>query len=488
MKEKRARDIFPVGLLLEGEETLVVGGGKVAAHKAELLLSAKAAVTVTSPEISKEMETIISSIRYCCRPFSVEDLEGKHLVYAASNNVETNTTVREECRTRGILCCVVDRGWSEGDFITPSIIRNAGMTIAISSGGESCRKTRFYREFLERNLPGNALPKAFVIGVSHYNLNLDERSDIHLDSEARHLRAKRFRRLRGLYEFVILNTCNRIEVYGLAQQELLNDSILAEIMGFDSLRGEEWYLKTGKDAFSHSCNVVSGLLSQTPLEKYIVAQFKEAIEESIAQGWSGKLLREWLDGALHVSKDIRRAAATLITPKEIDNIAVSVGEEEGKINGEKTVFVVGTGELGSKIAHSINGKVQRLLWFYHTRCPEDLPHTETAVEKHSLTEMTALLKKADAVFLAVRSEEPLVQGEQKNAFDPNRQTLVIDLGAPRSIAASLKDSPMISIIDLDDLKHRYRRDDKVLARVTALTGEIIADHGDLYDKFFGSFH
>ena len=81
-------DRIPVFLGVHNRPCLVVGGGKVAERKVDSLLNAGAALTLVSPEITAEMDIIISgqNVQHHARPFADSDIDGQFLVVAATNN------------------------------------------------------------------------------------------------------------------------------------------------------------------------------------------------------------------------------------------------------------------------------------------------------------------------------------------------------------------------------------------------------------------
>ena len=89
-----------INLFLSERPCLVVGGGKVALRKIQLLLNAGALVTAVSPEVSPEVEELIGSgrITHIPRPFEPPDIEGFIMVYAATNSRAVNRKVLECCR------------------------------------------------------------------------------------------------------------------------------------------------------------------------------------------------------------------------------------------------------------------------------------------------------------------------------------------------------------------------------------------------------
>lgn len=125
---------YAVNILLEGLECLVVGGGKVAGRKVRGLLDAGGNVIVVSPRLSKELTALHEKkkIRFLKQTFTDNILEKEtfFLCITATDSEETNKQVRDACRKRRILVCLVDN-WQEGDFIVPAV-GGCTFTIAVS--------------------------------------------------------------------------------------------------------------------------------------------------------------------------------------------------------------------------------------------------------------------------------------------------------------------------------------------------------------------
>lgn len=139
--------IFPVSLLSEGRECLLVGAGTVALKKARKLLAAGARLRVAAPKISPEFRALAAAgkIELREREFLPEDAAGAFLVVAATNDAATNSAVLRAARERGAaLVCAADFSWREGDFILPALVETSdgGLSFAVSSGGENHRRTR----------------------------------------------------------------------------------------------------------------------------------------------------------------------------------------------------------------------------------------------------------------------------------------------------------------------------------------------------------
>jgi precorrin-2 dehydrogenase/sirohydrochlorin ferrochelatase len=113
---------------------VIVGGGAVAVRKARGLIEAGAAkIHVVAPEIHRDMPGEVQRIE---ERFEARHIVGARLVFAATDSVEVNSAVVDECRARGVLVNRADSAEGElGDFTTPAMARKGPILIAVSASG-----------------------------------------------------------------------------------------------------------------------------------------------------------------------------------------------------------------------------------------------------------------------------------------------------------------------------------------------------------------
>jgi precorrin-2 dehydrogenase/sirohydrochlorin ferrochelatase len=145
-KDKRMTP-YPVSLNLAGASCLVAGGGGVALRKVESLLASGARVTVVSPEILREIETL-EGVELIRREFRPTDLEGRFLVISATDKREVNEAVARAARERRMLVNVVDVP-ELCNFYVNSLVRRGDLAISISTGGASPALAKKIRKDLE---------------------------------------------------------------------------------------------------------------------------------------------------------------------------------------------------------------------------------------------------------------------------------------------------------------------------------------------------
>lgn len=145
---------FPISMILEDRPCLVVGGGEVAVRKVELLLRAKADMSVVAPELCSRLESLKSSgsVSHVSRRFEDSDVEGNTLVIAATNDITVNRRISEISRRSNIPVNVVDQP-GLCTFTIPSIVDRTPVSIAVSTGGASPVMARQLRAHIESLIP-----------------------------------------------------------------------------------------------------------------------------------------------------------------------------------------------------------------------------------------------------------------------------------------------------------------------------------------------
>ena len=145
---------FPIFLDTENLTCLVVGAGEVGARKIELLMKTAAHITVVAPWAC---DTVLGfaaekKITLHLRKYQDSDLDNQEVVFVATDDGDVNVEIHDQARARKILVNVVDNT-PLCQFITPSIVERAPITIAMSSGGVAPVLLRYLRQKLETVIP-----------------------------------------------------------------------------------------------------------------------------------------------------------------------------------------------------------------------------------------------------------------------------------------------------------------------------------------------
>jgi uroporphyrin-III C-methyltransferase/precorrin-2 dehydrogenase/sirohydrochlorin ferrochelatase len=147
-------DYFPLFIKLKEQKCLVVGAGRVAVRKIDLLSKAGAVITVIAENISPAIDDIkdTHNLTIHKRRFEPSDVKGYRLVVSATDNAETNQSVSQAATELNIPVNVVDNP-ALCSFIFPAIIDRSPVIAAVSSGGSSPVLARLLRAKIESTIP-----------------------------------------------------------------------------------------------------------------------------------------------------------------------------------------------------------------------------------------------------------------------------------------------------------------------------------------------
>ena len=132
---------FPMFVQLKNKKCLVIGGGRIALRKIEVLKDFEADVTVIAPEMIPQIRQI-DKIRRIFRTFMEEDFKEAELVVAATNDPKVNSEISKICMQRKIPVNAVDQK-EDCSFIFPSYVKEGEVVAAFSSGGQSPLITQY---------------------------------------------------------------------------------------------------------------------------------------------------------------------------------------------------------------------------------------------------------------------------------------------------------------------------------------------------------
>jgi uroporphyrin-III C-methyltransferase / precorrin-2 dehydrogenase / sirohydrochlorin ferrochelatase len=147
-------DYLPVFLQLRAAPAVIVGGGRIAARKADLLLECGARVTVIAPELHGDLRRRVAGgeLTHLAATFVPAHLQGAAVAIAATGRGDVNARVAAAAREQRVPVNVVDDA-SLSTFILPAIIDRSPLVVAVGSAGTAPVLARWVREQIEALLP-----------------------------------------------------------------------------------------------------------------------------------------------------------------------------------------------------------------------------------------------------------------------------------------------------------------------------------------------
>lgn len=128
--------LFPLFVELGGKKCVIVGGGEVAARKAEALLEFGASGILIAPRAVQKLQELIAAgkLQLVEREYREGDLEGAVLAIAATSDRQVNEQVYNEAVRRGTPVNTVDNP-ALCTFVFPACVKRDDLVIGITTSG-----------------------------------------------------------------------------------------------------------------------------------------------------------------------------------------------------------------------------------------------------------------------------------------------------------------------------------------------------------------
>lgn len=137
-------------ILLKDQKILLIGGGKVALQKAEVLAHNEIAFRVISKEIDSAIKELTDQINE--KEFKLNDIESEHIIIDATGNSQVTQKLLKYKKRHPILLNVVDDP-EYCDFYFMALTKNRPLQIAVSSNGASPTAAKYFRDMCEKMIP-----------------------------------------------------------------------------------------------------------------------------------------------------------------------------------------------------------------------------------------------------------------------------------------------------------------------------------------------
>jgi len=302
-------------------------------------------------------------------------------------------------------------------------------------------------------------PTFFLLGASHHTAPLELREQLALAGEKSAALRGALRTLPGLREFAVLNTCNRVEIYGLAAepgavaglQAAFCDLSRLDAAAFARIRLE----LHDQAAVQHLLEVAAGLDSQVVGETEILGQVKAAYAAAQAAGTTGPVLNRVFQKTFQAAKHVRTQTAIGEGQISVASIAVDLAL---KIFGDLRscrVLVLGAGEIGEKTARAFRSREAGAM----TVASRQFEHAAElaralGARPIALEGVPAALADFDVAVCSTASPEYIVVRAVVAAAMRRRAAqpfFFIDLALPRNVDPAVADLENVFLYNLDDL-------------------------------------
>jgi glutamyl-tRNA reductase len=265
-----------------------------------------------------------------------------------------------------------------------------------------------------------------------------------------------FKEHSGLDECVIIQTCNRIELFGKSRNFDQNKikKTWASLTGLD----EEMFEKNleideNSKALHHLLKLTSGLDSMVVGEEQIMGQIKNSITSARNTKASGQHLNTLFDKAIRIGTRIRNSSGIGQGGISVGSMAVKLAEENIDELKFKKILLIGTGEVSTLVAKSLQRRgydfavTSRTLERSQTFC-ETMGGNPVKFEN-----VLSGFGNYDVLFVATTAPYFLVTFDRiTNAVEKRKNgMMILDLSNPRTVDERVATIGGVKLMNLDQI-------------------------------------
>jgi glutamyl-tRNA reductase len=284
-------------------------------------------------------------------------------------------------------------------------------------------------------------------------------------------------------EVIVLSTCNRTEVYAVAERyHAAHTDILEFLCETSGLSADEitphLYSQFDDDAVVHLFEVAAGIDSAVLGETEIVGQVRDAWDFAMKQGTSRSTLNLLFRYALESGKRARTETGISRSTASVAHAAVEMAEEIlGTLSG-KRVLVVGAGEMGEGVAGALSrAGTESITVLNRTVSRAEALADKIGARVSDFESLENELATADVVLACTGAGGVIIDHELLSRVRQGVSTpiLVVDIALPRDVAASVAELPGVTLRDLDNLSDWAQRGIDKRASEVGQVREIIGE-------------
>lgn len=305
------------------------------------------------------------------------------------------------------------------------------------------------------------MSELFAIGINHTTAPVQLREQLAFAHDEIRQVLPRLQKNAGLAEVMLLSTCNRVEVYGVAHDwNAAHPKVLAELahlrdLSLPDLKSYAFW-RGHAEAVRHIFRVSASLESMVIGESQILGQMKQAVELARSEGGVGVLLDRCLTAAFHSAKRVRTETQIARGVASVPSVAVELAKTIfGQLNN-LGILLVGAGEMATQAGQHLrsHGVAEIVVINRHEQRGRALAQELTG-HYAEWSQLTTQLCRADIVVTSTGSKAPLIDRAMLKKVMKARRgkpMFFIDIAVPRDVDADVSRLEQVFLYNIDDLQ------------------------------------
>lgn len=280
-----------------------------------------------------------------------------------------------------------------------------------------------------------------------------------------------------LSEAAILSTCNRVEIYGVAEEpETAAAAIDAFLHAFHNLPeqtlADALYTHVDQAAIDHLFGTTSGLNSLVVGEPQIQGQVRAAARYAGEHHALGPILNTLFRTALEVGKRVRTETGISRHAASVSQAGVELARNLLGSLEAAHILLVGSGKVSELAAKNLLDNGARTI----TLINRTVEHAQQLADQWGgralpFEKLQSAINEADVVISSTSAPHTVIHAQHAHTAleaRDGRPLILIDLAVPRDIDTEVAQVPGAHVFDVDDLH------DVVETNIERRRGELVA--------------
>lgn len=274
-----------------------------------------------------------------------------------------------------------------------------------------------------------------------------------------------FKEHSGLDECVIIQTCNRIELFGKAKNYDINKikKTWASLTGLEEEAFKEnvEFVENG-EALHHLLKLTSGLDSMVIGEEQILGQIKNSITSARNAKASGQHLNNLFDKAIRIGTRIRNSTGINLGGISVGSMAVKLAEENIDELKLKKILLIGTGEVSTLVAKSLGRRGYDFVVTSRTMDRSQAFCETMGGRPIKFEEVLTGFENYDVLFVATTAPYFLVTQDRitKAMQGKKNGMMILDLSNPRTVDEKVATIGGVKLMNLDQIAEMVEKNMK----------------------------
>lgn len=290
----------------------------------------------------------------------------------------------------------------------------------------------------------------------------------------------RFKKESGLDECVIVQTCNRVEVFGSASDYKVEEikKTWASLSGLqEKALDENLELIEDEHVYSHLLKLSSGLDSMVIGEEQILGQIRDSIIMAKEAKTSGERLNTLFDKAIKIGTRIRNSTEISKGGISVGSMAVKLAEENIDELKSKSILLIGTGEVSTLVAKSL----RRRGYHFHVTS-RTLERSKSFCKTMGgspikFEDVLSSFSRYDVMFVATTAPYFLVTFDRisKAISDKKNGMMILDLSNPRTVDEKVATIGGIKLMNIDQIAEMVDKNMRKRMKLVKTVENIISE-------------